>query len=192
MLLYQQHQLVSRRQALAHLSPSAVRYLLETGRWRLAYRGVYLAGAGPLTQDQREVMASLIAGAGHPAALGGLSALARLGLRGFPREPVHVLLPWQRRQLRPPSWVVIHRTRRLDPEDLHPTAAPPHTRAVRSLIDAAAWADDPDETVAIVTAGCAQGLVDGDQLTAALADRPKVRRRRLMLRAATEAAGSSG
>lgn len=41
LLLFRQRQVISRRQALAYLS-EAIRHRLETGRWRVAERGIYV------------------------------------------------------------------------------------------------------------------------------------------------------
>jgi very-short-patch-repair endonuclease len=191
LLLFQQHEVISRRQALRYLSEAAIRHRLETGRWRSAERGVYVTHSGPVTEEQRLVIGSLAAGAGRPAPLAGLSALARMGFRGFGQEAVHVLLPWRRRDLNPPPWVIVHRTRHLAPDELHSLAVPPHTREVRSLIDAAQWAATDERAAMIVAAGYQQRLVASDQLARALASRTSVRRRRLILQTAEDAAGGS-
>jgi hypothetical protein len=146
LLLFRQRQVVSRRQARRHLSEAALRHRLETGRWRVAERGVYLTHSGPVTPEQRLVIGSLAAGAGLPAVLAGLTALIQIGLRGWRSDVVHVLLPWQRRDLNPPPWVVVHRTRRLGRDELHTIGPLPHTLEVRSLVDAAQWAAGPNPT----------------------------------------------
>jgi very-short-patch-repair endonuclease len=191
LLLFQQCQVISRRQARCHLSEAAIRHRLESGRWRLAARGVYATHSGPITPEQRLVIGSLAVGAGRPAVLAGLSALARIGLRGWNRDTVDILLPWQRRDLNPPPWVVVHRTRRLARDELRSVAIPPHTLEVRSLVDAAQWARTDAEAAAIIAAGFQQRLVVGDEIARALDRRPAVRRRRLILDTAADAAGGS-
>jgi hypothetical protein len=191
LLLFRQEQVISRRQALRLLSEPAIRHRLESGAWRVAERGVYVTHSGPITRGQRMMIASLAVGAGRPAVLGGLSALARMGLRGWGTDIVHVLLPWRLRDLNPPPWVAVHRTRRLDRDEFHRLARPPHTFEVRSLIDAAQWAHNDDQAAGIIAAGYQQRLVSGDEVARALERRPAVRRRRLILESATDAAGGS-
>jgi hypothetical protein len=191
LLLFKQRDVISRRQALRFLSEAAVRHRLESGRWRVTERGVYVTHSGPVTSEQRLMIASLAAGAGRPAVLGGLSALAKMGLRGWSRDIVFVLLPWRLRDQNPPPWVEVHRTRWLGREEVRRVGSPPHTREVRSLIDAAQWAGSDREAAAIVAAGFQQRLVWGDEIAQALAAMPAVRRRQLILRIAADAAGGS-
>ncbi|MGH3680861.1 MAG: hypothetical protein ACRDT2_11520, partial [Natronosporangium sp.] len=169
LLLFQQRQVIGRRQALRHLSEAAIRHRLESGRWRVAERGVYVTHSGPVTPEQRLVIASLAAGGGRLAVLAGLSALSRMGFRGWADDPVHLLLPWRRRDLNPPPWVVVHRTSRLHRDELRAVATPPHTLAVRSLVDAAQWARTDEQAAAIIAAGYQQRLVAGDEVARALA-----------------------
>jgi hypothetical protein len=190
-LLFHQRGVLSRRQALRHLSQKTVRHRLETGRWRVAERGVYVTHTGPVSDEQRLIIASLAVGAGRPAVIAGLTALTKMGLRGYHRETVHVLLPWQARDRNPPPWVVVHRTRRLSRDDYHVRAAPPFTFEVRSVIDAAQWAASDDEAAAIIAACYQQRLVAGDELGTALTAMPVVHRRQLILAIAADAAGGS-
>jgi very-short-patch-repair endonuclease len=191
MLLFRQDQVISRRQALLHLSQSAIRHRLETGRWRVAERGVYLTHTGPVSHDQRLMIASLAVGAGRPALIAGVTALTRMGLRGYHGDTVHVLLSWRRRDRKPPHWVAVHRTRHLSMSDVHARAAPPYTLPARSLVDAAQWARTDDDAVALVAAGFQQRLVAGDEVRRALARMPLARRNGLILAAAADAAGGS-
>jgi Protein of unknown function (DUF559) len=191
LLLFRQQQVISRRQALRFLSEAAIRHRLESGAWRVAERGVYVTHSGPVSQEQRLMIGSLAAGAGRPALLGGLSALTKMGFRGWRSDVVHVLLPWRLRDLNPPPWVRVHRTRRLADDEFHRVALPPHTLEARSLVDAAQWAGSDDEAAGIIAAGYQQRLVHGDDIPRALERRPTVRRRRLMLETATDAAGGS-
>lgn len=191
LLLFQQRHVVSRRQAMRYLTEKAIRHRLETGRWRVAERGVYVTHSGPLTAEQRLMIGSLAAGAGRPALLAGLSALAIMNFRGFHTSTVHVLLPWRLRDRNAPGWVAVHRTRRLARDEMHPNVKPPHTTEVRSLVDAAQWAPSDDRAAAIIAAGYQQRLVFGDEIARALADRPTVRRRGLILATAADAAGGS-
>ncbi|RKR89822.1 hypothetical protein BDK92_4181 [Micromonospora pisi] len=183
-LLHRQSDVLDRRQALRHLSPKAVRHRVASGRWQLAGRGVYVAHTGPLTREQLRWVAVLGV---RRAVLGGLSALELLGLRGYRSEALHVLIPAGRKDLDPPYGVVVHRTRHLLPADVHRLGLPPCTMPARSLVDAARWAATDNQARAIVAAGFQQRLVNSADLDPVLARMPNVRRRRLIINAATDA-----
>src|SRR6266498_2293754 len=92
-LLFHQAQVLSRRQALELLSAATIRHRVNTGRWQQPHRAVYAAHNGPLNGLQRQWVASLAAGNGLPALLGGASALQIHGLRGYRPSAIHLLLP---------------------------------------------------------------------------------------------------
>jgi hypothetical protein len=80
-LLARQHGVISRDQALTHLSVKALRHRLATGQWRRVHRAVFVAYHGPITTEQKYWIAVLAVppddqanpfGRGHPAYLGGL------------------------------------------------------------------------------------------------------------------------
>lgn len=190
-LLFRQDGVVSRRQALRFLSNKAIQHRLTSGRWRLAHSGVYLTQSGPVTPHKRHWIASLAAGRGRPTYLGGLSALAVLGLRGFATHQIHVLVGADRRDTNPPPGVVVHRTRRLPPEDRHPTGSPPCTMPARSMLDAAQWARTDHEAIAIIAACFQQrrvGLVDVEPVLARMS---RLHRRRVIVAAVADAAGGA-
>jgi len=88
-LLFRQSGVLSRRQALRYFSAKTVQHRLASGRWRRGHRAVYLTVTGPVTVNQRRWIASLAVGGGRPAVVAGLTALAVLGLRGYPDRLVH-------------------------------------------------------------------------------------------------------
>jgi very-short-patch-repair endonuclease len=182
-LLFRQRNLISRAQALRFLSAKAVQHRLERGHWHAVHRAVYLAGAGPLADDQRSWVATLATG----GVLGGVSALAVLGLRGFRSSDVHVLLPARRQDHDPPIFAVVHRTCRLPDCDVHGVGAPPCTMPARSLVDAAQWARTDDQARVIVAAGFQQRLVGGEDVHEVVRRMPRARRRSLILEAASDA-----
>ncbi len=184
--------MISRRQAVRLLGPGAVRQRLTSRRWQVAHRGVYVAGSGPFIfacETQRRWVASLSAGGGRAAPVGGMTALAVLGLRGFTEHDIHVVLPERMRHRSPPIFAVVHRCVDLTRDHVHWSAAPPCTRAARSVVDAARWARFDDRARAVVAAACQQGLVNGDEVETALAAMPRVRRRDLIREAARDAQG---
>jgi hypothetical protein len=141
-LLLRQNNVISRRQALRLLGPGTVRHRLASGRWQVAHRGVYFAGSEPFVfadENQRRWVASLSAGGGRAAPLGGVTALAVLGLRGFAEHDIHVVLPERMRHRKPPIFAVVHRVAGLARDHVHWSNGPPCTRAARSVVDAARW-----------------------------------------------------
>jgi very-short-patch-repair endonuclease len=190
-LLFRQCGVISRRQALVFLTPTVLLRRVATGPWRVAHRGVFVAHTGPLSDEQRQWIAVLAAGAGHPAYLGGLSALIGLGLRAFTAPRIDVVLPARRRDHDPPPGVVVHRTTRLPAADLSSASPLPCTSAPRSVVDAAAWAASDSQARAIVAASFQQRLVGGDEVERVVARLPRSRRRALVLATARDAAGGS-
>lgn len=190
-LLTEQRGVISVRQALRYLSRATLRHRYESGRWRLAHRGILITHHGTLTDEQRRWVASLAAGSGEPALLGGVTALAVQGLDGFRTRVIHVLLPAGRQEEDPPSGVVVHRTRSLPEEDVHPRRRPPCTRVPRSIADAASWARSDREAALIVVMAFQQRLVRLHQVEDVLLRMPKAKRRRLVLATARDADGGS-
>jgi hypothetical protein len=191
-LLLRQNNVISRRQAVRMLSPAAVRQRLSSGRWQVAHRGVYFASSEPFMfadENQRRWVASLSAGGGRAAPVGGLTALAVLGLRGFTEHDIHVVLPEVKRHRRPPIFAVVHRCVDLTREHVHWSAAPPCTRAARSVVDAARWTRFDDRARAVIAAAHQQRLVRGDDIEREVDAMPRMRRRGLIVEAARDARG---
>lgn len=136
-LLSVQEGVVTRAQALRFMTPKALQHGVESGRWRAVHRGVYVVHNGQLSRSQREWAAVLAAGPGGRAMLGGPSALARFGVRGYEAPAVHVLIPARFRDLDPPRGVVVHRTRFLPGHHVHTMGRPPAIMPGRSVVDAA-------------------------------------------------------
>ena len=188
-LLYLQRNVVSRRQALRHLTPAALKHRLSSGRWRSVHRAVYVAtNEESLNPEQRLWVASLAAGAGRPAVLGGLSALTVLGLKRATDERVHVLLRPGQQDRDPPGFVRLHRTRHLPDGDVLWVRLPPCTRPARSVVDAAQWARSDEQARAIVAAAFHQRLVAGDAVHRAVQRLARIKRRQVITTAADDAA----
>lgn len=86
-----QHGMVAQRQLTARgVSRAFVRHQLNSGRWRQATKTVVSTTTGPLSWHQRLWCAVLHAG--PKAVIGGLTALAVHGLRGWDRENITVLV----------------------------------------------------------------------------------------------------
>ncbi len=190
-LLFRQDQVISLRQAQRYLSRSAIRHRLDSGRWHLAHRAVYLTHNGPVTRYQQRWIAALAVGRGRAAPLGGLSALAVLGLRGHPDRPIEVLIPAQRQDTDPPPGVRVHRTRQLSSTDIHAVGNPPCTMPARAVIDAAQWAKTDEEAITIIAAAFQQRLVGAVDILPVLARLGRVKRRPLITAAVADATGGA-
>ncbi len=175
------------------MTPDALRWRVESGRWQRPCRGIVIAHSGPLTSGQKLWVASLWAGPG--AALGGLTAARLWGLRGFDEadDTIHVVLPpgRERRTGRPPLPLIVHYSRNLAQCDVHPSRQPPRTRAARSLVDAASWRLTDRGAQAVLAAGVQQGLVLPEHLAAELGRNPRVRRHMLMTQTVDDISGGS-
>jgi very-short-patch-repair endonuclease len=190
-LLFFQEGVISRRQALRHVSEKTLRHRVASGRWQSIHRGIYLTHSGPATVQQRRWIAALAVGDGRGAMLGGPSALAVLGMRGVDTQRIHVLIGVNRQHRRPPPGVVVHRTRRVPIEDQHRMGRPPCTMPARSLVDAAQWAASDRDAAAIIAAGFQQRLVATIDMAPVLARMTHVKRRRLIVEAVADAAGGA-
>jgi hypothetical protein len=190
-LLFRQHGVVSRRQALAYFSARVVDRRASSKTWRVAHRGVYVTHNGPLTSAQKLWVASLAAGNGAPALLGGLSALEVQGLRRFASDLIHVVIRAERKDIDPPDGVRIHRTSVLPAADIDARAEPPCTRVPRSVVDAAQWARTDREARTIIAMCFQQRLVGAGEITYVLTRLRKVKRRALISRTAADAAEGS-
>jgi hypothetical protein len=176
------------------MTPDALQWRIESGRWQQPCRGVVVSHSGPLTHEQELWVACLWAGPG--AALGGLTAARLWGLRGFDanQDAIELILPpgRERKLARPALRIITHYSRHLSAADVHPARQPPRTREARSRVDAAAWRYSDRGAQAILAAGVQQGLVRPEHLAAVLDGNQRVHRRKLMLETIADIAGGSG
>jgi very-short-patch-repair endonuclease len=189
LLRWRQSDVLTRRQALAHLTAKALEHKVRSGRWQRVHDGIYLCHDGPVTRHQGFWIGYLAAG--PHAVLAGATAAELCGLRGFAGRLVQVLVPARRRVRSLPAGVVMHRTTRLTAPEVNVLGLPPHTTAARALVDAAAWAPTEDVARAFVAAGYQQQLVTGDEVERVLARRGPVPRHAVILEAARDARGGA-
>jgi hypothetical protein len=131
-LAEQQHSLIGREQALAHgMTVRQIEGRLQTGRWRIAARGVYAVAGSVRTWEQQLLAAVLAAGLGAAACRRSAAALWRLP--GFPRGPIEVT---QRRALsvRTPA-VRVHDSRFLPSHQIITVNAIPTVCVERTILD---------------------------------------------------------
>jgi very-short-patch-repair endonuclease len=119
--------------------------------------------------------------------LAGLTGLEELGLRGWEREPVHLLVPHGHRP--PPlRGLVVHQTHHLDASHAAPLVWPPCTAAARAAVDAASWERHPRTACGLVVAVVQQGLATAYDVLEALERPGPVRHRALLRRVLLDAA----
>jgi Protein of unknown function (DUF559) len=192
-LLDWQDGVLDTRSALGYLTPAALRWRLQSGRWQQPCRGVVVAHSGPLTEEQILRVAALWAGKG--AALAGLTAARLQGLRGFGEKAssIHLVVPRARteRSIRPTFPLVVHYSRHLTAADIHPARQPPQTRIARSLVDAAAWMGTDRGAQAVLAAGVQQRLARASDLMAEVERNERLHRRKLISQTLADIAGGA-
>jgi len=170
------------------LRRSSLNERLADGEWQLVGPSVVVANPGPLTAEQREW--ATVAAAGPDAALGGLSAAAHHGLKGFDDGQIHVIVTRGTRPRRNPLPVVIHESRRFDARaDVDPARPLPMTRLERSVLDAAVWSKRARQAGARVVAAVQQKLTTAAALGDELGRLGEVRHREFMLSLLADVAG---
>jgi hypothetical protein len=183
--------------AMKFLTRDALRWRISSGRWQQPCRGIVVAQSGPLTEIQALRIAVLWAGPG--GALAGLTAASLNGLQGFTdrerltERPIHVLVPASSpaRRARPNLPLVVHYSRLLGADDIHPLWRPPRTRMARSLVDAAAWMATDRGAQAVLAAGVQQRLVRIADLTAIVARNQRLPRRGMITDTLEDIAGGA-
>jgi hypothetical protein len=161
----------------AGFSRTEIRRRVDGGLWQLHSGDVLVTQAGPLTLIQR-LWCALVS-IGPDALLGGASAAALGGLRGCAEPWLTVILASGRR-VTPRPGVKIRATARLGPEDLHEDGWPPRTTLPRSLVDMAEWASSHEEARTVLALAVASGIVESDEIRAALARRGPIARRQVI------------
>ena len=171
------------RFALTRMTPDALQWRIDTGRWQQPCRGIVVAHHGPLTYQEKLWVACLWGGPG--AVLSGLTAARLWGLRGLDAnaDAIELIVPpgRQRKLERPQVRLITHYSRCLAAADVDPARQPPRACAARALVDAVAWRHTDRGARDILAAGVTQGLVRPEDLVAVLNRNERLHRRTLML-----------
>lgn len=162
--------------------------MLSSGRWQSPARGVVVVHSGPLSRSEAVQVEALAHG--RRAVLAGLTAASLDGLTGVRDERIHLLLPHGSRGARRRN-VVIHRSRTLTPDVIHPVRWPRRTRIARSIIDAASWASTDLAAQAVIASAVQQGLVAPNALADVVRDLTRLPRRRLIDETVRDVSGGS-
>ncbi len=161
----------------AGLTPRRLHWLAESGRWQLPFPRVYVMFSGPLPSETIHHAAILYAGEGAALSHESAGALWRL----CPTPPkVHIVVPY-RRQVDRQIGLVLHRSRTLTQEDIHPTLQPPRTAVDRTVIDLLSTKRSADAALGVIGDAVRTRLTTADRLRNAIRDKPKSRWRQVVL-----------
>ncbi len=164
----QQRGVVARHQLIEMgFGRRAIDGLSARGRLHAVHRGVYLVGHRVAPPDAREMAALLATGPG--SALSHGTAAARQGLVAAGRGPIDVTVAGRTPAARP--GLRVHRTQRLDAQEIRIHDGLPCTSAARTLLDIAPRLDERALRWA-VEEGRLRSLLTADDLRAVLARHP--------------------
>ena len=155
-------------------------------RWVIKGRQSLALRTGELPELGNWWSAIFEVGAG--AALDGVTALRAAGLKGF-ESAIHISTPKSARPRRPRG-IVVHETRRRAAGDLLPLE-PPRVRPATAAIRAALWAVSDKQASLILAMAVQQRLTTPAELSDALDQVRRHRRRRLLLQVVREVAGGA-
>ncbi len=187
-LIHDQGRIVSRSQLFAAgWTESQIRQPLRSRRWQTVHPGVYATHTGPIGYDEHLLAALLYAG--PEAAWSHYTAAKQLGLlKPDSNRPVYVTIP-ERRRVRPRPNVVIHRDQRW--ADRLAPVVPPRRTPADAVLDIIGLSRSVDQAAAVIAEACQSGRVRPVDIATALADRPRLRHRRLLRPILTDVAAGS-
>lgn len=179
-ILERQAGIISREQAVdAGMTDNDIRRLVRQRRWQRVHPGVYVDHTGPPTWLQRAWAAVLFCGPAalcHESARRAADGPGRAGSDGG--RIIHVAVD-HRRTVRAPAGVRVHRVVDLDAQVTWHTS-PPRQRLEHAVIALTAAAPRDIDAVARISEAVGARLTTADRLISALADTPRVRRRRFL------------
>jgi very-short-patch-repair endonuclease len=184
-LLARQAIVITRTQALAAgMTRHAIQARLDSGRWQRIHAGVYAAYSGRPTRES--LMWAAVLGAAQGGVLCHESAAELHGLME-PRKgaPIDVMVA-RGRAVAPMKGVVIHYSRRVDVAR-HPALEPPRTRLEETVLDLAEAEATATGAISWILTACASRRTKPDRVLRALENRPRMRRRKLLLAALGDA-----
>ncbi|WP_148220758.1 hypothetical protein [Xylanimonas cellulosilytica] len=188
-LLARQHDVVTRRQLESlGVTKDHVRTQVAGARWRTVTDQVIVTHRGPLVRQTMLWIAVLSAPAG--SAIGAYTALEGFGLRGWMREPVHLVVRRGTTMSRHP-WLTVHESRRLADEHVTTVHGLPVHLPERAAVDAAAWQPSWRTAAGLMAAVVQQGLTSADRLLTVLDDVGSIRHRRVMRDALRDIGGGA-
>jgi hypothetical protein len=179
-LLAVQHGLVSRQQCRDHgITDDQIRRMLGRRLWTVVHRGVYLTEPCALDHEARTIAALLAIT--RPCCASHETALWLEGSRnGPPPELVHVAVLEGTRVARFDR-VRVHHLPDLGDHRVNWSARPPRTRRETTLLDLTHQCATEDQQIAVMAKAVRDGLTTPARLRMALAQRPRMRNRALVV-----------
>lgn len=163
-LAARQHGVVNRRQLVQlGIGDDAIRRRVEKGRLHRVHQGVYAVGHAGLTERGRCLAAVIACGTG--SVLSHLDAARLWGIYDSRGPRIHVTSP--RRGGRERPGILIHRARRLDPDDVTRVDGIPVTTVERTIVDLADLLPR-DRVLRAIREAEVHGLLDHARLSAAV------------------------
>ncbi len=190
-LARRQERVLTRQQLVElGLNQFEVRAQVQARRWTpWGAHVVVLHNAQP---TRRQLMWAAVLDAGAPAALVSHSALELFGFRTFATEAsaVHLVIPRGARVHRWPG-LVVHESRRVQPDEHVCRAGLRCTPPARSVLDAAAWQPWPRFAGALLAAAVQQRLCTVDEVDVALQRIGRIRHKAHLREALRDIAGGA-
>jgi hypothetical protein len=181
--------------ALRHAgwSVGAIRAQVDARRWQRYGRAIMLHNGAP---ERDELWQIALHNCGQQAVLTAFTAAEALGLTGWERDTVHVLVPGGRRVRRVPGVPVrVHYARAWQGARLGDAVSLPVRRAHKiapAVVLAAGTFRSGRPATGILAAAVQQRLTSATDLEKAVVDAPRVRHRALLLAATRDIAQGSG
>ncbi|HWH29158.1 MAG TPA: hypothetical protein VNU26_09385 [Mycobacteriales bacterium] len=169
---------LARREVFSRGVPRwVVRLELRMRRWQSAGRQTFVTHNGPLTAEQKRVVAVLETG--PRAAIDGVSALQHLGVDVDDDGRVHVIAPKGSNPVHP-AGVRVHESRRFREADVTVVDGVRVVRAAPAGVHAALWARTDREAQLLLLIVVQKGLARPEELAQAAAAVRRSKRRRLI------------
>jgi len=184
----EQHGVVAKRQVDdVGIGRGSLDHRIRSGKWRRLHRGVYAAFNGELTPEARLWAAVLRAGPG--AVLSHETAAELQHLIDRPSPAIHITVPARRRpaQNKPIPGVVIHRSRRIRPQEL-PQWELPRTRIEDTVLDLAGEAVTFEDAYGWISRAVSGQSTTAGLLRDAVGERKRMRWRKWLDGALTDIA----
>jgi hypothetical protein len=153
--------------------------LVHTGRWQSPFPRVYVTFSGPIPLLTMQYAGLLYAGEG--AAMSHESAGHYCRLCSDPGA-IHITVPYERQVDEQPG-LVLHRSRTLTADDVHPVFTPRRTQIERTVLDLLAGKPNADAALGVVADALRNRKTTPDRIRTALQARPKTRWRGVVLEA---------
>jgi hypothetical protein len=161
----------------AGVSDDQAGWLVKTRRWQSPFPRVYVTFSGPMPLATLEHAALLYAG--DASVLSHESAGHHWHVCR-PPEAIHVTVPYPN-DVAPQPGLIVHRSRTLTEEDIHPALSPRRTRIERTVVDLLADKHNADQAIGVVADAIRGRGTTPDRIRAVLRRLPMTRWRKVVV-----------